>query len=236
MAAVTSPIDVNIEDGVAVLRIDDGKANVVSHAFIDQMNDALDMAAEDATAIAIVGREGKFSAGFDLSVMSGGAEAVRGLVGGGGEMLMRIYTHPQPVVAAVTGHALAAGALLCLASDTRIGSADIPAKIGLNETAIGMGLPWYGVRLGEARLSKRYLTRSVLQAEIFDMEGALAAGYLDELVPAADLETTAIERARQLGQLPAAAHAITKSRLRQALADEILAGLDADMAKMAGPG
>ena len=114
--------------------------------------------------------------------MTQGAEATRGLVGAGGELMMRVYTHPQPVVAAVTGHALAAGALLCLACDTRIGSADLPAKIGLNETAIGMGLPWYGIRLGEARLSMRYRQRSILQAEIFDMAGALDAGYLDELV------------------------------------------------------
>ncbi len=235
MTAVTTPLDVTIDDGVAVLRIDDGKANVVSHALIEQVNAALDQASADATAVAVIGREGKFSAGFDLSVMSQGAEAVSGLVGAGGEMLMRIYTHPQPVVAAVTGHALAAGALLCLACDTRIGAGDVPAKLGLNETAIGMGLPWYGIRLGEARLSKRYLTRSVLQAEIFDMEGALDAGYLDELVPLADLESTVIERARLLGGLPASAYASTKGRLRRALADEVLAGLDADMQKMSGP-
>lgn len=236
MTVVTTPLDVTIDDGVAVLRIDDGKANVVSHALIDAINAALDQASDDATAVAIIGREGKFSAGFDLSVMSGGAAAVRGLVGAGGELMMRIYTHPQPIVAAVTGHALAAGALLCLACDTRIGAADVPAKLGLNETAIGMGLPWYGIRLAEARLSKRYLTRSVLQAEIFDMAGALDAGYLDELVPLAELEATAIARARQLGTLPATAHASTKGRLRRALADEILAGLDDDMQKMAGPG
>ena len=224
-----------IEDGVAVVRLDDGKANAVSHAVIDALHGALDRAEAEASAVAIVGRDGKFSAGFDLSVMTQGADATRGLVGAGGRLVMRVFTHPQPVVAAVTGHALAAGALLCLACDTRIGSADIPAKIGLNETAIGMGLPWYGVRLGEARLSKRHRQRSILQAEIYDMPGALDAGYLDELVAADAVVDTAIERARQLGGLPGQAYAFTKRRLRQAIADEVLAGLDEDMSTMVPP-
>ncbi len=232
---MTEPVTVTIDDGVAVVRLDDGKANAVSHAVIDAVHAALDRAATDADAVAIVGRDGKFSAGFDLSVMTQGAEATRGLVGAGGELVMRVFTHPQPVVAAVTGHALAAGALLCLACDTRIGAADVPAKIGLNETAIGMGLPWYAIRLGEARLSMRYRQRSILQAEIFDMEGALAAGYLDELVPGEDLVATAVARARQLGSLPGRAYAFTKSRLRQHVADEIRAGLDDDMAEMVPP-
>ncbi len=235
MRNVTEPVDVTIEDGVAVVRLDDGKANAVSHAVIDALHAALDQAVADASSVAIIGREGKFSAGFDLSVMTQGADATRGLVGAGGKLMMRIFTHPQPVVAAVTGHALAAGALLCLSCDTRIGSADIPAKIGLNETAIGMGLPWYGVRLGEARLSMRYRQRSILQAEIFDMRGALDSGYLDELVAADVLEDTAIGRARQLGALPANAYAFTKRRLRQSIADEVLAGLDDDMAQMVPP-
>ncbi len=235
MLLVTDSVTVTIDEGVAVVRIDDGKANAVSHAVIDTLHGALDRSQADATAVAIIGREGKFSAGFDLSVMTQGADATRGLVGAGGELMMRIFTHPQPVVAAVTGHALAAGALLCLACDSRIGSADFPAKIGLNETAIGMGLPWYAVRLAEERLSKRHRQRSVLQAEIYDMTGAVDAGYLDELVAGDAVVDTAIERARQLGTLPARAYAFTKSRLRQAVADDVLAGIADDMAEMVPP-
>ena len=233
---MTDPVQTTIEDGVAVVHLDDGKANAVSHTLIDQLHAALDTASSEATSVAFVGRDGRFSAGFDLSVMTQGADATRGLVKAGGELLMRVYTHPQPTVAAVTGHALAAGALLCLACDTRIGSAGLPAKIGLNETAIGMGLPWYGVRLGEARLSMRYRTRSVLQAEVFDMEGALDAGYLDALVGPDEVVDAAVAEARRLGQLPGGAYAFTKRRLRSALADDVLAGLDADMDTMVPPG
>ena len=225
-----------IEDGVAVVRIDDGKANVVSHAVIDAIHAALDRAEAEATAVVFVGREGKFSAGFDLSVMKDGPEAAGGLVGAGGHLMMRIFTHPQPTVAAVTGHALAAGAILCLACDTRIGAADTPAKVGLNETAIGMSLPWYGVRLAEARIPLTHRQRAVLQAEIFDMAGAVEAGYLDELAPTADLVEVAIDRGRTLGQLPARSYAGVKDRLRAAIAEDVIPGIDADVKTMVGLG
>ena len=231
---MSDSVNVSIEDGVCVVRLDDGKANAVSHHLIDELHAALDRASAEATAVAIIGREGKFSAGFDLSVMKQGPEATQGLVGAGGKLFMRVYTHPQPVVLGVTGHALAAGALLCLAADTRIG-ADCPAKIGLNETAIGMGMPWYGIRLSEARLSKRHVTRSQLQAEIYDPAGAVDAGFLDSVVDPDEVETAAIDEARRLGQFSASAYATTKKRLRQALADEVLAGLDADMAGIVVP-
>jgi len=142
----------------------------------------------------------------------------------GGRLLMRLYGHPQPTVVAVTGHALATGALLVLSCDLRVG-AEGPAKIGLNETAIGMTLPFYATELARERLSKRYLTRAAIQAEIFSPEGALAAGYLDRVVPAGDCESAVINEARTLGGLDGAAYGGTKALLRQAMIDLVLASL-----------
>jgi enoyl-CoA hydratase len=153
--------------------------------------------------------------------MTGGAEGMLELVRSGGEFLMRLYAHPQPTVVAVTGHALAAGALVVLACDTRI-AADGPAKLGLNEVAIGMTLPVFAVELARDRLSKRYFTRAAIEAEIFSPEGALAAGYLDRIVPADQCERTAVEEARRLGQLDGHAYAGTKLALRQATIDRVM--------------
>ena len=230
----TDPVTVTVEDGVAVVRLDDGKVNVVSHRVIEQVHAGLDRALEEATAVAIVGRDGKLSAGFDLTEMTAGIERTKALVGAGGRMLMRVFGHPQPVVVGVTGHALAAGALLVLACDIRIG-ADGPSKIGLNETAIGMPLPQYAVELAQARLDPAHLTRAAIQAEIYDPAGAVAAGYLDRVVPAEECEAAAIAEARRLGALPAAAYAGTKRSLRQPLVDRVLAGIDDDMASIMAP-
>ena len=148
--------------------------------------------------------------------MTAGPSHAAALVGAGGRLLMRIYGHPQPVVLGVTGHALAAGALLTLSCDTRIGG-DGPAKIGLNETAIGMGLPHFAVELAEARLASAHLLRAAVQAEIYDAPGAVEAGYLDRVVPAADVEADVVRRGRAgSAQLPGGAYRHTKRALHQA--------------------
>jgi enoyl-CoA hydratase len=230
----TDPVTCSIEDGVAVVRLDDGKVNALSHRVLELLDESLDQAAADAHAVAIIGRPGKLSAGFDLTEMTAGIERTQALVGAGGRLLMRIFGHPQPVVVAVTGHALAAGALLTLACDTRIG-ADGPAKIGLNETAIGMGLPRFGTELAQARLAPAHLTRAAVQAELYDPAGAVEAGFLDRVVPAEACEETAIAEARRLGQFRTGAYSHTKLALRGETIDRVLAGLDADMTSMIAP-
>ena len=228
-ADVPGPLTTTIEDGVAVLRFDDGKANVLSHAAIDAFEAALDRAEVEARAVCIVGREGKLSAGFDLSVMTGGPDGARELVSRGAELLMRLYMHPQPVVVAVTGHALAAGALLALACDVRIG-ADVPAKIGLNETSIGMPLPLFAAELARDRLSPTAFVRATLAAEIYDPEGAVQAGYLDRVVPLDEVVEAAIAEANRLSAYRAGAYARSKEVLRRPTVDRIRAGTAADLA------
>jgi enoyl-CoA hydratase len=225
----SGPLSTTIEDGVAVLRFDDGKANVLSHAAIDAFEAALDRAEAEARAVCIVGREGKLCAGFDLSVMTGGPDGARQLVARGAELLLRLYVHPQPVVVAVTGHALAAGALLVLACDVRIG-ADVPAKIGLNETSIGMPLPLFATELARDRLSPTAFVRATLTAEIYDPEGAVQAGYLDRVVPVDEVVGAAIAEANRLSAYRAGAYARSKEVLRRATVDRIQAGTAADLA------
>jgi enoyl-CoA hydratase len=225
---MTVTVTTTIDGDVAVVRMDDGKMNAVSHAVLEQLHAALDTAAAEARAVCLVGNDKALSAGFDLAVMTGDdPEAVRGLVHAGAELLMRLYVHPQPTVAAVTGHALAAGALLALVCDTRIA---VPgrAKIGLNEVAIGLALPAFAIELAEARLANHALTRATIQAEVFDPEGALAVGYVDRLD--ADAVGAALEEARRLATMPRGAYAKTKVAMRRAATERVLAGLTADLA------
>jgi enoyl-CoA hydratase len=215
-----APVTTTIEDGVAVVRFDDGKVNALSHAAIEALDAAIDQAETEAQAICLVGRPGRFSAGFDLSVMNESLEAAAGLVMAGGRLMLRLYLHPQPVVAAVTGHALAAGVLLQASCDVRIG-ADVPAKLGLNETAIGLALPVFAVELARDRINPTELLRATVTAEVYDMPGAVTAGWVDRVVPADQCEADAIVEARRLAGYSAAAYAQTKRRLRQPVVDLI---------------
>jgi enoyl-CoA hydratase len=219
---------------VAVLRLDDGKANAISPDTVAAFDEALTQAEGEAGALLIVGREGRFSAGFDLSVMTSGVEPMRDLVTSGAELLVRLYASPLPTVAACTGHALAMGGLLLLASDTRIG-AEGPFKIGLNEVAIGMGLPIFAVELARDRLTPPAFTKATIQGGVFSPEEAVAAGYLDQVVPAAELEATARQVAHELSALRRGAVAHTKERARRRTIDHIRDTLEADMAETGMP-
>jgi enoyl-CoA hydratase len=196
-AVTTERITTDHGPSVLVVHIDDGKANALSRATIAEIMGALDEAEGDESVGAVVlhGRPGKFSAGFDLSVMgSGDWNAVATLMCDGGDLVRRIYGLQVPVVAACTGHALAAGAFLLLAADLRIG-ADVACKIGLNEVAIGIVLPDWAITMCNERLSMRHLQRAVLLAEVTGPAGAVDAGFLDEVVPEADVLATAVARA-----------------------------------------
>jgi len=227
---MSNPVTLDVTDDIAVIRLDDGKANALGHVALDGLDDALDQAG-DAKAVVLFGREGKFSAGFDLSVMKEGPEAAQALVHKGAELLMRLYGFPKPVLAGSDGHALAAGALILLACDVRIAS-DTPGKIGLPETTIGMPLPVFGTELARDRLSRRHFTAATLLGTTYGPHEALAVGYFDRVVSAADLESTVLDLARTLANsLDPAGFAATRVNTRQATIDHVMSTLDTDTAE-----
>ena len=228
--ASESAVSVSTEDDVVVVRLDDGKANALSHGIIDGLSAALDRGA-DAKAVAIVGRDGKFSAGFDLSVMTSGPQQARDLLEAGANLAMKAYLSPVPVVFGVTGHALAMGAILCSVADYRVG-AEGPYKLGLNEVGIGMPVPRFAVELVRDRLTPTWFTRSAQHGEVLDPERALAAGYLDEVVPLSDVPTRAIEVAGRLAQhVHPGPFRLTRTNIRGALAQRVLAELSQDLSE-----
>lgn len=218
-----------LDDSIAVITMDDGKANVISTQVVQTLEAHLDQAlADSARALVIVGRPGKFSAGFELSEMTAGVESMRALVVAGARWMLRLYGFGLPTVAACTGHALAAGALTLLSCDVRIG-ADVPSKIGLNEVAIGMALPKFAVELARDRLIREAFGPSTMGAQIYDPAGAAAVGYLDHVVPEDQLLDAAMAEARRLGEIRTSAYALTKLNLRSAMIEAQLAGVVADL-------
>ena len=214
---------------VALLRFDDGKANAVSHEAAAALGAALERAEREAGAAVLIGRPGRFSAGFDLSVMNAGPDAARGLVGAGAELLVRIVESRVPLVAACSGHALAMGALLLLAADVRVGASGA-FRIGLNEVAIGLPLPLFAVELARERLSRRALGRATALAELCDPESAVATGFLDRVVAPERLEAEAVALAEAYATLPVAAYRTTKQKLRGPMVERIRATLRQDLA------
>jgi len=228
---MTDLVSARTDGDVNVIVLDDGKANALSFDMLDQINSALDIAEQSAQAVVIVGREGKFTAGFDLSVMTGtDLEATRRMLRTGAELALRIFMSPIPVVLGITGHALAQGGIIAACADYRVGAAGA-YKIGLPEVAIGMPMPTFGAELCRDRMSKKWFTRCVQHAELLTPELAVEANLLDEVVELAQVERRSIEVAAHLADTvhPAPFRA-TRRNLRGALDDTVRAGLVADLA------
>ena len=219
-----------LDGTAAVITLDDGKANAISHEMADAINGALDRAeAEQARAVVLAGRPGRFCAGFHLPTMQESVGSARDLLRVGGELALRLYLFPAPVVLAVTGHALAMGAILLMASDVRVGAAG-DFKLGMNEVGIGMPVPKFATELADDRLSRRHLDAAINLATIYDPSGAVDAGFLDLAVDPATVVDEATTRAQALAAgLHPGPFAMTRTNRRGDVAQRIRAGLATDV-------
>jgi enoyl-CoA hydratase len=221
-------VQYKVEDSVAIIHMDDGKANALGPQMIEALREAFNRANTEANAVVLVGREGKFCAGFDLKIMTSGIEAAHKLVANGADLYLQIYGFAKPVVVACTGHAMAGGALMLLVGDTRIGTKG-PFKVGLNEVSIGMPLPILGQELARDRLAPQHLVAACVQATIYSPEEAVEVGYLDKVEAGEDLVASALAEAKRLGKLPGGAYGHTKRVMRQRTIDYIRETLASDL-------
>ena len=208
---------------VLVHRFDNGKANAIDDAFLDELDGMLDelgsSQGQGVRALVVTGYDRFFSAGLALPALIGrdraGIEAfiTRFSVG-----MLRLYACPLPVVAAINGHAIAGGCVLALMADVRL-MAEEGGKIGLNEVQLGIGLPSSVLEPLRAAVPAASLVPIALEGRLSSAAEAKALGLVDEVVPRAQLEARALERASALAELPAAGLAQIKEALRRPVLD-----------------
>ncbi len=217
-----------LQDSIATITMDDGKMNVLSVDMFSEINSAFDRAKADRAIVILTGREGVFSGGFDLRVLRAGGPDAYKMIRTGFELAERILAFPTPVVIACPGHAIAMGVFLLLSGDYRLGALGAH-KIGANEVAIGITMPFFGVEICRQRLAPAHFHRAVINAEIYRPDDdAVAAGFLDRVVPASDLQDAARSTAAELAKLDIDAHTATKLRARDQALKAVRAAIEAD--------
>lgn len=211
----------SLDNDVAILRMEAGKAN----AFSPEMLVALarlfdDFEKSPARAAVLTGYEGFFSAGLALPSLVDLDRATMGkFIRTFESTMQRVWSFPRPVVAAVNGHAIAGGCVLALQCDVRIMAAG-KAKIGLNEVALGIGLPPVVLETLRSQVPATSLFPIAAEAKLSSPEEALALGLVHEVVGLESLEARAIARATELAALPPLAFAQVKSALRRPAVEE----------------
>jgi enoyl-CoA hydratase len=200
---------------VAILALDDGKANALLVPEFEGLEGALD-AVERSSALAVVltGRPGYFSAGLDLKALPMlSLDEKQRLVEAMGRAVLKLFLFPKPVVAAVSGHALGGGAMLALAADLRV-FADGPYKFGLNEVQLGLFVPSYAVELARACVSPSRLTELVTHGRVLSPLEALSMHIAESVHAPEAVLAAALLRARGLAALSGPGYALTKRLVR----------------------
>jgi enoyl-CoA hydratase len=205
-----APVTEEVHGKALVATIAHGKANALSSEVIALLGAALDRvegSGDDGPgALVVTGTPGMLSGGFDLAVMRSGPKEAGQLVTEGGALFTRFFSSPVPVLVACPGHAIAAGALLMLGADYRVGAAGA-FRIGLIETQLGMVLPRWATELSEERLSRRHFQQATVGARIYDPAGAVDAGFLDATVEPDRVLAATLEEAERWAALPRPAYA-----------------------------
>lgn len=222
------PVQYNLHEGIATIRIDDGKRNALSPEVLRSIYAAFDRAESDKAAVVITGRDDVFSAGFDLNVMKcGGLQAIN-MLRLGYSLTARVLSYPYPVVAACNGHVLAMGVFLMLSCDYVFGT-NGNFKVAANEVAIGLTMPRVAAATLHHRLTPAVYQRAVVLSEYFDVESAKQAGFFDDVVHADDLMPQARAQALELLKLNLRAHTATKRRIRAKLIRKIRRSIPLDL-------
>jgi enoyl-CoA hydratase len=221
-------VSVETIDAVKLVRLDRPPANAINLELLDELVVAFEGLAVDVPAAVVIGgRDGFFSAGVDLKVVPGyGPDEHRRMVSGINRMVLAGYGMPCPVIAAVTGHAIAGGLVLALCADLRIASLD--GRYGLTEVKVGVPYPQAAIGVVRAELAAHAARSLALSNRLIDGAEALRLGLFDEALAAGAVLPRALEVATETAAFPADVYAATKRELRDATVSAIEAAVESE--------
>ncbi len=176
-------LDVIRHESIHELRLARPPVNALDPTLVHALRVAVENAPRDgARGIVLSGREGMFSAGLDVpALLQLQRDDFRVFWNDFFGLCGALACSPIPIVAAITGHAPAGGAVLSIMCDYRV-MADGPFKIGLNETQVGLAVPEC-IQAALRRLVGAYRAERLMVAGMMlEAADAKAIGFVDELV------------------------------------------------------
>ena len=231
----TEHVRVEIEEGIATIRIDRPKMNPLDIAVQDALGEAAGIVSADPEvgAVIIYGGEKVFAAGADIKEMQNmsytdmvdRAAVIQ-------ECFKAVAHIPKPTIAAITGYALGAGCELALCADFRIVGSD--AKLGQPEILLGV-IPGAGGSQRLPRLIGPAKAKDlVFSGRMVDAAEALAMGLVDEVVEPDQVYAVARERAQRYVGGPAYALRAAKEAIDRGIETDLDTGLAIEAMLFAG--
>ncbi|MEV5708862.1 enoyl-CoA hydratase/isomerase family protein [Actinoallomurus sp. NPDC052274] len=216
-------IELRRDGDVHILRMDAGE-NRFSPGFLDELEKALGEleSAEGRRALVTIGAGKFYSNGLDLEWLTGNPDQFEPYLHRVHAVFARFLTLPMPTVAAINGHAFAAGAMLALTHDHRVMRGD-RGYFCLPEVDLGLSFTPGMAALVQSRLSNLVAHEAMVTGRRYGAEEAREAGIVHRTAPEAEVLPAAIEAAAPL----AAKDGGTVAKIRMAMYEPVLAALSA---------
>ena len=229
-------IEIRNQNDVAILTMDHGKANLFDLELCQALTTSFGECAESPSRAVVLSARGSiFSGGVDLRrLLDGGAAYVDSFLPALARTFEAAFAFPKPLVAAVTGHAIAGGCILACAADRRL-MARGAGRIGVPELLVGVPFPTVALEIMRHAVALPQLTRLIYSGETLTADAAVERGLVDIAVAPDDLLEEAVAAAAAMAALPPAAFAMTKAQLREPALARIRHGkehVDADINRM----
>ena len=192
-------IKVELNQGVAILRLNNPPVNQLSKPFVEEIRDGLMGAFGDdgVKAVILTGTEKNFIAGADITEIQQFKEknAILPFVMENNQLLNSIEQGPKPVIAALNGNCLGGGLEIAMACHYRVAAKGI--QLGQPEVQIGL-IPGAG---GTQRLPRLVglpdALKMIVAGQPIMAEEGLEKGCIDEVVPSEFLLGKALEAAQR---------------------------------------
>ncbi len=173
--------------------------------------------------VVVVRGEGRaFSAGADLTSFApdGMAEYPPHVAGDAGRRMADAFEAMRAVtVAQIHGHCVGGGLVVAASCDLRLAAEG--TRFAIPEVDIGIPLAWGGINRLVREIGPALTKELVMTCRPFTADEALAAGFLNRVVPEADLAAAVTELAEQLAAKPAFAVQSTKSAVNEVTANMV---------------
>src|SRR5262245_51897637 len=180
-------IERTMNDGILTLRLAHGKASALDIELLQALQDEFVGAAKDSRAVILTGTGSIFSAGVDLFRLTReGPDYVRRFLPVLSGFVRSLFAFPRPVVAAVSGHAIAVGGILVLASDVRL-MAEGDGRIGVPELLVGVPFPSAPLEVVRFAVPRHKIQELIYTGKTVRPQEALAAGLIDRVIPSSEL-------------------------------------------------
>jgi len=176
-----------IEDNIVIFTINNGKVNAINLEILEAMGVAIDRINNEVElkGLVITGTDRYFSGGFDLNTFTSfvSGQAIIDWFKLEEEILYKLFTCTKPVVAAINGHATAAGMIISMACDYRLVVNHPKIMLGMTEIKLGLALSPAEAGIMKFGLDTDKKYRDVIfGGELFNPAMAVQREIYDELV------------------------------------------------------